>query len=252
MLSGLNLNHLLIFPVQDQEARKHFLIGCLVYLAGFIIPILPWILATGYIAILIRQVLNGEKPHLVPWENWEAMLKDGARLFGVRLIYASPLLILFFLFILASFALPLFAGLVQSDSNPNFGMVPLLFPLVLGGASLLIMPLSLAIGLIVPAAEIHVIAQDSFQAGFQVKEWWPIFKKNWGGFVIALAILYGISMVMSIAMQIMIFTIVLLCLFPLFLPVISMYSAVVQYAAFTQAYKDGRDKLAADASASSG
>ena len=250
MLFGYNLNDLFLFPVQDQDARKHFLIGCLIYLAGFIIPILPWIVATGYIAILIRQVLNGEKPHLVPWENWEALLKDGARLFGVRLIYASPLLVLFFLMMLAVFALPFFAGLAQNDSNPDFGMAPLLFPLVLGGASLLIMPLSLAIGLIVPAAEIHVIAQDSFQAGFKVQEWWPIFKKNWGGFVVALAILYGISMLMSIVMQIMIFTVVLLCLFPFFLPVISMYSAVVQYAAFTQAYKEGRDKLRLDASTS--
>jgi hypothetical protein len=41
----------------------------------------------------------------------------------------------------------------------------------------------------------------------------------------------------------MFFTIVLACLFPLLLPVVSMYSAVVQYVAFAQAYKDGRDKL---------
>ena len=44
----------------------------------------------------------------------------------------------------------------------------------------------------------------------------------------ALAIICGLVMVMSIAMQIMFFTIVLACLFPLLLPVIAMYSAVVQ------------------------
>jgi uncharacterized protein DUF4013 len=65
------------------------------------------------------------------------------------------------------------------------------------------MPLSLAIGLIVPAAEIHMIAKDDFSAGFQVKEWRPIFKRNWGGFVVALAILYALWMALSIIMQLM-------------------------------------------------
>ena len=59
MLFGFNLNDLFIFPIRDQEARKHFLVGCLLYLAGFIIPIVPWLIVAGYNAILIRQVLNG-------------------------------------------------------------------------------------------------------------------------------------------------------------------------------------------------
>jgi hypothetical protein len=106
------------------------------------------------------------------------------------------------------------------------------------------MPLSLAIGLIVPAAEIHMIAKDDFSAGFQVKEWRPIFKRNWGGFVVALAILYALWMALSIIMQLMFITFVLICLFPLPLAVFSMYSAVVQYVAFAQAYKEGKDRLA--------
>src|SRR5690242_11174147 len=93
MLFGFDLNHLFKFPFQDKEARQYFLIGCVIYLAGFIIPILPWLVVTGYSAILIRQVLNGEKPHLVRWENWEALLTDGAKMFGIRLIYSSPLLL---------------------------------------------------------------------------------------------------------------------------------------------------------------
>jgi hypothetical protein len=243
MLFGFDLNQLFVFPFQDREARKHFLIGCLIYLAGFFIPILPWIVVVGYCAILMRQVLNGEKPHLVPWGNWETLLKDGARLFGIRLIYGSPLLILMIPFFLVFFAFPFLPILAQNSNSQDIGMATFVLMLVNMGAFLIIMPLSLVIGLIAPAAELHVVAKDDFAAGFQVKEWWPIFKKNWGGFVVALAIRYGIVMVMSILMQVMFFTIVLACLFPLLLPVVSMYSAVVQYVAFAQAYKDGRDKL---------
>ena len=179
MLFGSSLNHLFVFPLQDSEARKQFLIGCLIYLAGFFIPILPWLIVTGYSAVLIRQVLNGEKPHLVPWDNWEALLKDGARLFGIQLIYLSPLLLLILPVFLMFLAFPFFSILFQHSDHQSMGMVSLLFVLGITGISLLLVPLSLAIGLIVPAAEINVIARDEFAAGFQVKQWWPIFNKNW-------------------------------------------------------------------------
>lgn len=246
MLFGFNLNDLFIFPFQDREARKHFLIGCLIYLAGFFIPIIPWLIVAGYNTILIRQVLNGEKPHLVKWENWEALLKDGARLIGVRLIYSSPLLILLAAIFVLSFVFPFFSVLIQNSDNQSMGAMYVVWVLLLTGTSLVIMPLSLAIGLIVPAAEIHMIAKDDFSAGFQVKEWWLIFKKNWGGFVVALAIVYAVAMVMSFAMQIIFITFVLICLLPLFMAVISLYSAVIRYVAYAKAYKDGNDKLSMD------
>ena len=243
MLSGFDLNHLFLFPFRDQESRKHFLIGCLLCLASFIIPILPWLVVSGYSAILIRQVLQGEKPHLVPWENWEALLKDGARLFGIRLIYSSPLILLMIPIFLLSFAFPLFPAFAQNGDSHNMGTFFLVYMMAMSGLFILILPLSLAVGLVVPVAEIHVIAKDDFSAGFQVKEWWAIFKKNWGGFVVAMAILYGVMMVMSFGMQIMMFTLVLMCLLPLFLPAVSMYYTIVQYVAFAQAYKDSRDRL---------
>jgi hypothetical protein len=247
MLFGFNLNHLFIFPFQDSEARKHFLVGCLIYLAGFFIPILPWLFVTGYNAILIRQVLSGEKPHLVPWENWEALLKDGARLFGIRLAYSSPLLILILPLFLVLFAIPFLQIFGQNSDSYSFGILSLLFVFVTTGISLLIMPLSLAIGLIVPAAEVHMIAKDNFTAGFQMKEWWPIFKKNWGGFVVAMAIVYALLMVMSFVMQMMFITLILICLLPIFMPAVSMYYSVIQYVAFAQAYKDGHDGLSIEA-----
>lgn len=249
MLFGFNLNQLFAFPFEDDQARKYFLIGCLVYLAGFIIPILPWLIFTGYNAILMRQVLNGEKPHLVPWENWEALLKDGARLFGIRFIYTSPLFILLVPLFMMFFASPFIPFLFQNGNRQEVGTAYFLFSLAMTGAGLLMMPLSLVISFIVPAAEVHMVAKDEFAAGFQIKEWWPIFKKNWGGFLVALAIMYGLVMAMSLVMQVLFFTIVLACLFPLFMPVIAMYIGVVQYVAFAQAYKEGKEKLYLEAAA---
>ena len=250
MLYGFNLSDLLFFPFRDSKSRKYFLIGCLIYLAAFMIPILPWLIASGYSAALIRQVLSGEKPHLVPWDNWEAMLKDGARLVGIRLIYSSPLLLLFVPLVLFSFAVTLYPVFTQNGDSQGFVAAYLIFMLVITGITGLIIPLSLAIGLLVPAAEVHVIAKDDFAAGFQFKEWWPIFKKNWGGFVVALGIIYAIMMVVGVAMQILMITVVLICLLPFFMPAFSMYYSVIHYVAFTQAYKDGEDRLSIEATAS--
>jgi len=249
MLYGFNLSDLLIFPFRDSESRKYFLIGCLIYLVAFVIPILPWLVASGYSAALIRQVLNGEQPHLVPWDNWEAMLKDGARLVGIRLLYSSPLLLLFVPLVLFSFSLMLYPAFAQHGDSQSLGAAYLIFMLVMTGLSVLIMPLSLAIGLLVPAAEIHVIAKDDFSAGLQFREWWPIFKKNWGGFVVALGIFYAVMLVAGMAMQFLFLTIVLICLLPFFIPAMSMYFTIIQYVAFTQAYKDGQDRLSIEAAA---
>jgi hypothetical protein len=243
MLSRFDLNDLFIFPIRDQEARKHFLMGCLIYLAGFFVPVVPWLITAGYNAILIRQVLNGERPHLVKWEHWESLFKDGARLLGIRLIYSSPLLILFALIFLLSFVFPFFPVFKQNGDNQSIGTMYLLWALLLTGMFFLMMPLSLAVGLLVPAAEVHMILKDDFKAGLELKEWWLIFKNNWGGFVVALAILYGLMMVMSFAMQILFMTLVLICLVPLLIAAISMYSAVIQYVVYAKAYKDGQDKV---------
>jgi uncharacterized protein DUF4013 len=120
----------------------------------------------------------------------------------------------------------------------------LIFIMVMTGISTLIMPLSVAIGLIVPAARVHMIAKDEFAAGFQFKEWWLICRENWGGFVVALAIIYVLMAVMGIVMQILMITIVLICLVPFFILVISMDYSLIHYVVFTQAYKHGNDKLA--------
>jgi hypothetical protein len=80
MLSNFDLNHLLTFSVKDTNARKQFMIGALVYLLAFIIPILPILVITGYMVRIVRQVLRNEKPHMEPWENWQEMFLDGLML----------------------------------------------------------------------------------------------------------------------------------------------------------------------------
>lgn len=108
---------------------------------------------------------------------------------------------------------------------------------------LIFIPLSLVISVILPAAEVHVTDKGEFGAAFRVREWWKIFRSNWGGFLLALAISYGISFALTIVVQFAMFTIVLICLLPFLLPGKGLYMSLVMYTAFAQAYKEGKERL---------
>jgi hypothetical protein len=211
----------------------------LVYLAGFIIPIVPMLFATGYMMRIMRQVLKGDQPHMIEWDEWGEMFVDGARLFGVRLVFMLPIFLLLCPLIGFNVALPF----IMESTSQNADWIVFIFPLPMGVFFLILIPLSLVISIVLPAAEVHVTDKGEFAAAFRVREWWEIFRANWGGFLLALAIAYGISFALTIVVQFAMFTIVLICVLPFILPGIWMYMSLVMYAAFAQAYKGGQEGL---------
>ena len=238
-MDSFNIEHILTFPIKEAGARKNFLIGILVYFAGFIIPILPMVLVMGYVARIMRQVINGEEPHMPAWDDWESMLQDGARIYGVRIVYTLPLFVIFFPLFIGSMGLPLWM-----DSTNNSNEMLILLPIILFGLMMLvIVPLSLALGIIVPAAEAHTIAHNEFAAGFRIREWWRIFRANLGGFIIAYLISMIASLVLTIITQIAMATLILICLLPFIFPATMLYIMLVMYTAFAQAYRDGQNRI---------
>ena len=240
MISNFNIEQILTFPFKETESRKNFLIGSLVYLASFIIPIVPLILVMGYTARIMRQAFNSEILSLPAWDNWESMLKDGLLLFGIRLVYMIPVFILMAPLFIASMSMPLWIE-SQHAASDQFIFIPFL---LFGITMLLIFPISLALGIILPAAESHVIQHNDFAAGYRFREWWAIFRANLGGFLIAYLIAMVTGFVLMFIVQIAMITIVLICLLPFIMPAISLYTTLVMYAAYAQAYKDGKDRLA--------
>lgn len=242
MLSNFNLSQLFLFPIKDDDTRKNFLIAALVYFVSFVIPILPLILGIGYSARVMRQILNGEEPHMPAWDDWESMLKDGVYLFGVRLVYTLPLFAILFPFALAFMFMPVWMESNRAGSDQTLFLVFLVFGLFM----LILLPVSLALGIILPAAEVHVVAHNDFAAGFRVREWWAIFRANWVGFLLAYLIAMLASMVLSTIVSIAMITIILFCVIPFIMPAITAYLTLVMYAAYAQAYKAGKDRLAAN------
>ena len=243
MFFGIDLNQVFTFPFKDAESRKYFLIGCGVALAGFIIPIVPYLVLLGYAARIAKQIFNGETPHMIAWDDWADMLKDGARMFGVRMVYSLPIFILVIPLMLAGMGMPIIMANVNSSEVES---VMVIFSLLMFAGMCLIIPISLPLAAIIPAAEMHAIDKAEFAAGFRFREWWPIFRVNLGGFIAAFAIYYIASMLLGIAFQIIMATIILMCLLPILVPALTLYLVLIMYVTIAQAYKVGKEKLTPD------
>lgn len=240
MFFGIDLKELLYFPFKDADSRKYFLIGALISISAFIVPILPYFLLTGYAVQIARQVFKGESLRMVAWEDWGGMFKDGAMVFGVRIIYSLPIMILILPMMIVSFVIPFIA----SESNSPDALLAI-FIGVIALTLCLVIPVSIASALFIPAAEMHVIEKNEFAAGFRIREWWAIFRANMGGFIAAFAIYYLISMALAIIIQILGATLILACLIPILLPAVTFYIVLIMYVSIAQAYREGKAKLEA-------
>jgi hypothetical protein len=240
MFFGFDLKEIFLFPVRDAEARKHLLIGALVSIAAFIIPILPYFVLFGYAVRIVKQVLREEPLRMVPWDDWGGMFTDGAKMFGVRFIYSLPIILLVMPMMILSIAAPIFMENTNgSEANAFFTLLMI----VTFGSFCLIVPISIVIAIFIPAAEMHMVDRDEFAAGFRIKEWLGIFRANISGFIAAFGIYFVATMIMSIAFQVIIATVILACLLPILLPALTIYMLLIMYVTIAQAYRDGKAKL---------
>jgi len=240
MFFGFNLNEIFLFPVKDAEARKHFLIGALVSIAALIVPIIPYFFLIGYALVIARQVLNNETPRMVAWDNWGELFKSGARVFAVRIIYSLPIIVLVIPLFVTSFALPFF---LDDTSNSQTNGAFAVFMIILAATMCLLIPISMAVAIFVPAAEMHAVDKNECAAGFRIREWWAIFRSNTSGFIAAFGIYFIATMLLTLAFQIIMATLILACLMPVLLPALTMYLVLVMYVTIAQAYRDGKAKL---------
>ena len=241
MFFGIDLNQTFSFPFKDADSRKYFLIGCLVSLTAFIIPLLPFFILYGYAVRIVKQIMNNESPRMVAWDDWGDMFKDGAKMFGVRIIYSIPILILVTPLFISSIIMPILMS--NSHGSQMNTLFPILMVIIFGTICILI-PISLLLAVIIPAAEMHVVDQDEFAAGFRIREWWVILRANLSGFIAAFAIYIVSTIILGFAIQLIGATLIFACLLPFLLPAMMMYILLIMYTTIAQAYKGGKEKLA--------
>jgi predicted flap endonuclease-1-like 5' DNA nuclease len=97
-------------------------------------------------------------------------------------------------------------------------------------------------GLFAPVYMTHMVADGSFKAMFQIKQWWKIFVKGFWEFLISFMLVYGLSMLLYYVFFTLLYSVVCCCLAPFVIGLGTVYLMAVYFALIACAYRDGRDK----------
>jgi hypothetical protein len=238
----LDPSRILIFPFEDENWLPKILIASLLVLLSFI-PIIPLVLLLGYGAEIIRIiVLENQEPTLPDWNDLSSLFNRGFRLFGVGAVYMIPTILLIGIGYLG-FIIPVFlaefGGMSEAES------VILIIVGYIAGFGLMSVGtlISMITGIVLPIAGIHTAVRDDFQAGFKFKEIWTIFSANWSGFVIAFLILLGSLVVLYYGAYFLAATVILCCLYPFVVCLMSAYLLMVGAGYFGEAYRVASELL---------
>lgn len=245
------IKDLLAFPFQDEKWKQKLSVAFLISLVGFVIPLIPTIFFIGYCAQIMKKIIleNGE-PYLPEWDDGGQFFRDGGKLVVAGFVYTLPA----GLTLIAGYALmigPTILLALQSGGSDalmkelvSAQLAGMMAGFVLAGLAMLVMAVT---GLFYPVAAGHVVARDRIAAAFYVREWWPIFRANLGGFLISYALVLGVYFALSFIMQFLYLTIVL-CIFVPFLAVaVGVYLTLIGAALFAQAYRAGCEQVAPQA-----
>lgn len=240
-----------LFPFGGRGWGVKWVIGSALGLANSILPFLPMIPLYGYVGqIAKRVILHDEDPELPEWGDWGLFFSDGIKIFGAAMVFMLPGGLAMFLGFLLMFGMN-FAFLFdpQFYNNPEAVMTGFMMASLFGTfAGILVMVVGMllmaAAGLFMLPALGHLVARGEFGAAFRVGEWWPIFKANFGGFLMALLIMYGVNMVFMWAVYALYFTVVLCFLMPFALYLATFLMTAIQFSLISVAYRDGARKAA--------
>ena len=195
MTSTENLKNLLIYPFKGEKSANKLLVGSLLVLANFIIPVIPFLFVIGYGARIARRVIDGDGEVVLPeWDDWNTYFKDGVRLFVVSLVYSLPAIIIS-VFGIGAYFIALFSMIISSSSGQNsagFFIIYMLSLFLMMFTITLAMLLAFLEGAVLPASLMHVIHSGTIKSAFEIKSWLNIYRKSFISFLIAFIFLFGL------------------------------------------------------------
>jgi len=234
-----NLQSIFTFPFKDEKWKSKLAIFVAITFAGILI--VPTFFLWGYIYELMRRIIvdRGE-PTLPDWDDWGGYFTNGFKISCVIIIYSLPVMLLTFLPYLF-LILPMAVGNSTFLDEPAFSLV---FSILI----MVFMTLGMLLGFIsqflLPVAVSHMIAKGETRAAFKIKEWWQIFRKNFGGFFLSFILVMGTMWILMIISQFLMMTIILCIAAPIAWSITYAYVGVIGSVLFGQAYNEGRMKLA--------
>lgn len=234
-----DLKSLFRFPFQGPDWVNRFIVGCALYFAGWVVPIVPALFIYGYAVEVMRRVIRGEEPGLPPWRDWGRLFVDGLRAGVVGFVYLLPGTAIwlggFGLYMIGSFAMiPLAERQPPSEFFLGFFVLMGIYVLSLFVGSLLIL-----LGAVpLPAATAHFVAEDRLGAAFQVRRWWAVLKERRWEYAMAWLLLFGLMGAVYLALGLLYYSVCLCWLMPLLSAPVAFYTTLVAAALFGLVWRE--------------
>jgi len=242
-----SLREIFAFPFRGPEWKNRFIIGSVILVASFLIPVLPLIFVYGYAVAVMRRAIGEEALTLPRWDDWGKLAGDGLKTMVVGFVYLLPGLLVTFgglaLYFVTTLATP-FA--VEAADQ---GWWPLLF-----FGSFITLFLSMFLGTVLmmlgaiplPMATANFIAEDDLSAAFRVRQWWELLRANPLGNFIAWVVVAGLMGILYLALTLMYYTLVLCCVIPFLSAPIGFYLLLVGAALFGRTYRESRGMVSGE------
>ena len=236
-----------IFPFEDKNWVSKFLIGGLLILVSYVIPIIPLVFVFGYIIRAMRHTIETGESRLPEWENWTDLGVKGVLGALIYFIYLLPGLVLLF-GSLASFGL----SIAMNTSIPSDMGYAITAPisvvgkllLLLGIAALAAAVLVLLVGwLMTPIAIARFAATEEVSAALDVAKVWAIIRAQLENFIITWAVYLGLGYVSSMLYTLIYYTVCCCILIPFLSAPISLYLLIFSMTLFARVYREGVKRL---------
>jgi len=134
----------------------------------------------GYLAKLVRNVINGVQYPLPEWDDLGDYFSEGIKLFVVGLIYAIPIMLVVCIGVIPAAVLS--ANGNESETLHQLG------PMAASCIWCLMFPISVAMALWLPAALLAVVVSGDFSAAFEFKNIWNYIRSNLGNYLLAFVV----------------------------------------------------------------
>ena len=165
---------------EDPDWLKKVLIGGLFALACMVLVGIPFVL--GYFSRTLRNVAAGTRPELPEWDDLGGLFEEGLRLTAVYLVYTLGVIVVLGVFA-AALLVPAFLASGSSRGGDALAAVSALGIVALYGVVMLV---SLALGLYLPAALARSALRGSVADGFAWRENFAFITANLANYALSL------------------------------------------------------------------
>jgi Protein of unknown function (DUF4013) len=161
------------FTFEDPEWVQKILLGGVFVLASIVIVGIFFVY--GYLARLVRNVVEGVQYPLPAWDDLGDYFTEGLRLFAVGIVYALPIVGLAMSMVFPAIAMEA----TDIEVLHNFGQA------MAGCVWCIMFPASLALAIWLPAALLFAAVDRRFGAAFEFGRIWSFIKANAANYALA-------------------------------------------------------------------